>query len=479
MRLFQYSKGMAVLAAIFFLSLAPTPARAVTMDVGQVAVIEDGTGLILPAMGFCDNLMYFQCLCLNHAGVAFYFTHPDAFDVLVFFTTKNFGAATNAKMGLNMQWEVKGIGTDVAGFTHYSQAGSQGRLLQAVSIGSVASMPDDPYGLFPGPVFQGVEVVAHEIGHHWMASIGIDLNDGMGVRDILRGYFSDNDTVTQHWSGWFNNPSVMYGGILTDNNDGSFTDINGPRKFTPLDQYLMGLRSAAEVGDMWYVVVGYSLHGNGDYPIGYGVPKPFEGERQDFTMAEVIRANGQRDPAQGPCHLKVAFALVHPLGLPPSEQEIAKVDRYRQALEVWWVGATDGRGSLDTRLDGCGTGTEFCPGTPSKQCPVIDGDAETAETEADPEWVDEPDHTETAEDPESAENDVEPQDEGEAEHAETTGEDTPAETVQDAEDDAPVARKDDGCRQGPDALLWVFLVLLAALGVRRWGNNRSPKAERA
>jgi hypothetical protein len=57
--------------------LAAAP-RAAADDVGQIAVIADTTGKILPASGICANLMYPHALCVPQAGLAFYATHPDA-----------------------------------------------------------------------------------------------------------------------------------------------------------------------------------------------------------------------------------------------------------------------------------------------------------------------------------------------------------------------------------------------------------------
>jgi len=353
-------------------------------DFEQIAVIEDTFGNILPNMGICDNMAYSNGLCLTHAGPAFYAQYGDNYDVLVFFSAKAINAMYDPKIGLPVQADVQGIGFDSTPW-NYSVIGSAGRLLQVVALGTLTSMPDDPDDLYPNPPFKGIEVLAHEIGHHWMAYAAVNHDDDAGDMDILRGYF--NEAPVLHWSSWFNNPSVMYGGILTDNGGGSFTDINGPRKFTELDQYLMGLRTPQEVGLMWYVKVGYSQHGCSDYPLQPGVPNDFEGERVDFGIDDIIRANGPRDPATSPCHLKVAFALVHAAGTPPTTEQLAKVETYRTAIEVWWPTATDNRGSLDTSLDGCGTGTEQCPGDTSPQCEAppdgdtVDGDAADGDTE--------------------------------------------------------------------------------------------------
>ncbi len=113
------------------------------------------------------------------------------------------------------------------------------------------------------------------------------------------------------------------------------------------------------------------LSGCADWPQARGVAHDIDGTRVDFTMQDVIRALGTREPATSRCHYKVGFVFVHRPGEHPSDGDLEKLERYRVALETWYAWATDGRGSLDTRIDGCGTGTDQCPGDPSLHCGVV------------------------------------------------------------------------------------------------------------
>ena len=362
------------LMAILLITLL-FPLTAMAYDVGEVAVIEDTFGLILPAEGMCDNMLYAQGLCVNHAGVAFYATHGDNYDILVIFTTKFLNPMFDVKMGFPIQSKVRGIGLEQGSLFHPSQLGSAGRLIHCVKMGALSDVPDDPNAYYRLPVITGIELLAHEIGHQWMAWITINIGDGRGNIPILRGF--EGSSPNGHWSAWYNSGSVMYGGILTDNNNGTFTDCNGPRKYSNLDQYLMGIRPPEEVGELWYVDVDGSTEGNPSMPFSVSGCGNYTGTRVNFGIDAVIAANGVRNPAQSPCHLKLGFAIVHEVGLPPTLEQIAKVDRYRTALEAWWPWGTDNRGSLDTSLSGCGTGTAQCPGDPSPQCGVLpDGDSD-------------------------------------------------------------------------------------------------------
>jgi hypothetical protein len=373
--------GVALCWLVALLLQAAPAARA--DDVGQIAVIADTDGKILPALGLCSNFLYPNGLCSPFGGIAFYATHPDNYDILVFLTNKSLGAMEKA--GYPLRADVDGIGLDTTPWS-YTHFGSQGRLMHALDLGSVQSLPDDPEGIFVGQIpISGLEIVGHEIGHHFMAYASVDHNDGNGSLDILRGY-RESGTIT-HYSCWFNSDSVMYGGMLTDHGNGTFTDVNGPRKYSQLDQYLMGLRSPAEVDPMYYVVVNSSPYGCADWPQARGVAHDITGVRVDFPIEDVIRALGPRSPATSACHYKVGFVFVHQPATPPSASDLDKVERYRTALESWYAWATDGRGSLDTRLDGCGIGTGGCPGQASAQClnPLdggVTGDAGVAPADA-------------------------------------------------------------------------------------------------
>jgi MYXO-CTERM domain-containing protein len=375
----RWSGGAGVAAGISLAVLLALAGRAGAEDIGQIAVIEDTTGQILPASGLCNRLMYPNSLCSPRGGEAFYATHPDNYDILVFTTNKN--TAASEKAGYPLQADVHGIGQDTVPWS-YTHFGSAGRLLQAVDLGALQTLPDDPEGIFAFIPMSGLEVVGHEIAHHWLAYANVDLGDGRGSLDILRGY-ADTGPIT-HWSCRFNTDSVMYGGMLTDNGGGSFTDVNGPRKYAPLDQYLMGLRAPEEVGPLWFVADGGNVHGCQQLLQERGVPVDLTGTRVDFTVDDVIRALGPRDPPTSPCHYKVAFVFVHRPGEPPTTEELDKFERYRTALETWYAWATDDRGSLDTRLDGCGTGTAGCPGEQTPGCePPADDDDAGADADAD------------------------------------------------------------------------------------------------
>ncbi len=427
---------------VFLLTFLLIATSGIYADQSKIAIITDFVGDMLPANGTCAGLGMPRGICIGNAGKAFYSIYPDEYDALVFMTTKNLTGANDPKQAYVTKADIKGINY-TSPFGNPGQVGSAGKLMVAAVIGSLASMPDDPLLPFSTIPVAGVEVLAHEIAHRWLAYVDIDLGDGSGKSGILRQ--SVNDEPWNHWSSWFNTEgSIQYGGTLTDNGDGTFTDNFGVRKFGPLDQYLMGIRQKEEVGPMYFVRVGYSLYGSPD-DVGYpGTSRDYEGEKVDFTIDDIIRANGEREPATSPCHLKVGFVLVHPANIPPTQFELDKVEAYRVALEDWWEKATDGRGTIDTDVNRCGKGTEQCPGVAAFGCTEENPDDDPS-ADNDPQV----DENTTSDNDMPYNDDTAKDDSSETVDKSETSDDKTDETVDNVnennDNDSSVKAKNDGC----------------------------------
>jgi hypothetical protein len=335
-------------------------------DVGEIALVEDVDGSI-------NGSGLLAQVYLGKAACAFFKDHPDSYDALVFFTTQPQNALTGVPVGWPVKPPAKGIGLDA--WPDQSKAFCTARLRHAVRMGEIAKLPDDPdklYNSFPNS-YTGIEILGHELGHQWMALITFDKGDGKR-RCLLRSFKgpgSGSDTscdghavsdYNQHWSFYFNSGSLMYGNSIEDLGGGVFRLSNKGPRYSPLDQYLMGLRGKTEVPPMFVVDKGDpALINSAAPPLMPGKTQEVTGKRVDFTIDDVIRAEGPRVPAIEGCHLKGAFAIVHAAGQPPTPTQIAKVDTYRKRLETFYAWATDGRGSFDTTLAGSGKGTPGCP----------------------------------------------------------------------------------------------------------------------
>lgn len=214
----------------------------------------------------------------------------------------------------------------------------------------------------------GIEMLGHEYGHHWLLGIEFDQNDGRGHQSFIRGYSSqsgseggsDQGSPNQHYSHLADSRSVMYGECITDLGGGSFKFEGCPRKYSHLDQYLMGLRAPSEVSPMM-VLEDPASPGQGVDSIAMGRTSSATTvsglTRHDITADEVIAALGARTPGAPTAKScwRVAFIVVLAPGQTQLPQAMLdKVQRYEAAWGPWFSFATDGRGTMDTRIIGGG-----------------------------------------------------------------------------------------------------------------------------
>jgi len=309
------------------------------------------------------------------AGNRFYMSYPDKFDFLFVYTTFN-PAPMDMQQGLAIQYTVQGINRDAGIMSPYGKPadwGSAGRLLGAARMCNIDKYPDNPdVAISTNPIspFAGmtsIELLAHEWSHYWLAAMDFK-KEGMTENHTgLRGW--ESDAANQHWSGDFSDGnSVMYGGDIMDNGDGSFTYyFSNPKKYGPLDQYVMGLRAPEEVGDLFFLCSSADIEqcrqGNPAVP-GAKTAQPSTKNgvyKHVVTMDDIIRAMGPRVPssAEAQKHFNVAFILLSKEGVYPFPQQLQRMETFRLRFQEWFAWATDGRGTVCTELDGdCENSTE-------------------------------------------------------------------------------------------------------------------------
>ncbi len=276
-----------------------------------------------------------------------------------------------------------------------SAYGSAATLKHCVFAGSLAALPahpDDPFTVQSSPFggqsstgVTGIGMLGHEFGHHWGVYAAYDKGDGRGPQALFRGNTREdtqNSPITTsnlHWSALADTHSVMFGNFITDNQDGTFTLAGGDHRYGYFDQYLMGLRSAAETPPLLVIDDGSGL-GSADYPVPPGQTQAVSGDAVSVSIDDVIRADGPRVPAYPDAQrcFRAAFVLVTQQGHVATPQEIALVDAYRQRWESWFAWATDARGSSDTRLDA----TDACPPMPPPDAGNPEPDAGVPEADA-------------------------------------------------------------------------------------------------
>ncbi|MBL8952060.1 MAG: hypothetical protein JNK82_14850, partial [Myxococcaceae bacterium] len=355
---------------------------------GELVIVDDPTGT--PHDVTVNPASVDLALCA-FAARGLYTVKPDVYDSLVVFTTHpmtevQYTLFGKTPSGYAVRQTDQGI--TYGGFLIRqppSAYGSAAELDHCAYMGPLRQWPanpDAPFELPAGPLggtkpmgLTGVEVLGHEFGHHWLLFAAHDANDGRGLQALFRSDPRDPEqadrpkpsTADLHYSHLAGSLSVMFGNTVTPLGGDTFRLEGGARKYSPLDQYLMGLRGAHETPPLLVIDDG-SQRGLIGTPLMAGQTELVRGRRVDIPVDDVIRAVGPRVPAYPNTQRCFRFAFVvvaHP-GHTVTAAELATIEAYRQRWESWFPFATDGRGSVDTRL----SPADPCPTTPVDLMPA-------------------------------------------------------------------------------------------------------------
>lgn len=272
----------------------------------------------------------------------FYQTHGDEYDQLVMFTNFPFDLDGAFAFELNIKNEIRGINVPLIDLS--SDFGSQGRLESFLAMNQLAEFPEDPDAVFFG-TNSTVNILGQEAGHRWLAFVRFRDNNGQNSTELL-----GRDSA--HWSFFFNSEaSVMEGNQIEDREGGSFLTTAATDRYSRLDQYLMGLRDASQVGPLFYVS---NVSGTSRTPASVpAIGVNFTGVRQNLTVNDIIAAEGPRIPSATASSkvFRQAFILLVQRGTAPSAAEVSKLNRIRQRWQEFFFQATDGLGSVNTSLN--------------------------------------------------------------------------------------------------------------------------------
>jgi hypothetical protein len=267
----------------------------------------------------------------------FYASHPDSFEQVVVYTTRPLNPAPGTlAFELNVKNAVTGIGLEVLDAA--SAWGSAGVLESVVYMDAI-----DPY-----LAFDGFEFLAHEVGHRWLARLRFRDDSGRVSSALLgRG--------AVHWSFFLDSQaSVLEGNALRDLGGGRFETVDFARRYSPLDQYVMGLRAPEDVPPLFYVERPDDFRPSRGYKASSSPEAgvSFTGTRREVRIEQVIAAMGPREPAAGaaPTVLRQAYVLVSDAAAPATAERRAALARIRARFEPYYRAATDGRGQVRTHL---------------------------------------------------------------------------------------------------------------------------------
>jgi hypothetical protein len=269
----------------------------------------------------------------------FYKSHPDNYDQILLWTDQPLIRDAFA-YEINIANEVKGIGQDI--FDLSTSVGSGGRLRSLVNMDWLGKYPVDPTSKFLGEN-NTLSVLGQECGHRWLAYVHFRDHIGANSNALL-----GRDEA--HWSFFFNSDaSVMEGNQIQDLGGGSFKTVDAVRRYSRLDQYIMGAIPPSQVPTFFYVENPNSTHQPADAPqIGVS----FTGTRRDVLVDDVIAINGPRQPASdaAPKTFRQAFIYIVSNGRTLDQTQVAKLDGIRTQWESFFSAATEGKMTSITRL---------------------------------------------------------------------------------------------------------------------------------
>ena len=272
----------------------------------------------------------------------FYKTHGDNYDQLVVWTDLPYVRDAFA-YEQTIANEVTGIGIPV--FDLARDFGSGGRLRSMAMMDAINKYPDNPATKFLGEN-NTLSILGQEVGHRWLAFV--DFRDHNGQRsDALLG------RGLSHWSFFFDSDaSVMEGNDIQQLSDGSFRTVAAVQRYSLLDQYMMGLVPPSAVPTFFYVDNPMLVSPIRDREAGPLVNVTFTGTRREVLIQDIIAIHGPRNPASAATSKvhRQAFVLLVTAGRNPDSAHIDKIDRIRRAWEAFFLEATSGRMTADTRL---------------------------------------------------------------------------------------------------------------------------------
>ena len=307
---------------------------------GDVALVDLSTSTASSSGAIAERFAQSNSIDTFAVAKKFYTTHPDNFDQILLWTDQPLIRDAFA-YELTVANEVRGIGQDIYDVSR--SLGSAGRLRSLVVMDWLGKYPEDPAQRFLGEN-STLSVLGQEVGHRWLAYF--EFRDRTGARsEALLG----RDTA--HWSFFFDSDaSVMEGNDIEDQGGGQFRTVDAVKRFSRLDQYAMGLVPASGVPMFFYVESPTGTTRTAESGPSVGVS--FTGTRRDVLIEDVIAIHGPRIPSVADSSRvhRQAFIYVVSAGRTTDAGQVAKLDRIRTAWEGFFLQATEGRMTANTRL---------------------------------------------------------------------------------------------------------------------------------
>jgi hypothetical protein len=278
----------------------------------------------------------------------FYRSHPDEYDMLVFWSAPEF--APGHSFYLPVKNDVPGIGYEHEGPEFFDRSAEFGsaRLQGIVWMG-----PDwiggDNAGSGPRSV---LGILAQETGHRWAATVHfLDAALQADSAALLEDAF--------HWSFYFDTGASPLGGNRWESRGGPLYQAVPVDhvEYSQLDLYLMGLLAAEEVDPLRLLVPLRSTEDSAEGKFSSALrrvlePVTVEAEVGRIAIDQIIAAEGRRDPDAGfnARRIRQAWISVSRDADPSSAPELVALEQLQSRWNTFFSQATGGRSSMSTSL---------------------------------------------------------------------------------------------------------------------------------
>jgi hypothetical protein len=283
-----------------------------------------------------------------HIVRRFFEHYGDDFDFVAMFTSfEDQGSPGALAYEESTQIDVQGLG--LSPFNDNATWGAKGTRFHAfLNMKTFADY--ESYGPITDPSNFLYPVWGQESAHRWLAFMRFKKSDGSMSMGMLG---RDN----AHWSALLqSDASVMDGVKYEPQPNGLFKIVEKFARYSPLDQYAMGLRDAGEVPPFFVIENGTNAATHATIPV-YPAPAKgtlVAGNRVDITIDDIIAANGPRMPA--PADAPKAFRMAVVLVTQPGQtlEDVAPMaDTLEQVRKLWeqaFSDQTGGRGQMCTQI---------------------------------------------------------------------------------------------------------------------------------
>lgn len=304
-----------------------------------------------PAASFIEDFRNYESVDIPNLMKSVYGQIPDHFDFVTLLSNFSLTPIPEARaFSINVQNDVRGIGNPSARgssiFRDQKKYGSNDKLQNITFLGNIHEYPSNPNQTIPDTYTSLLQVLAHEVGHRWLAYAKVQ-RDGR-VQDLLLG------RDQSHWSFFLNSDASFVEGNQINSRGTTFVTSMPFQGYSRLDLYLMGFLKPEDVRDTFIVegARGFSP----DFPFApESSPEPdvsFQGSAHPVKIDDIIAANGKREPDSSTSQksFRHLFVLIVKKENPSTSEELAAVDQLRSEWESFFSKATLGLGKIDTQI---------------------------------------------------------------------------------------------------------------------------------